>query len=192
MKLKDIILIIAILVLGYFVFQNFQSTKEWKAEKIKLETFYEAKFDTLNAHRNVLRDSITNLKALTDNVQKEGDSAQNVANKLRRSLIQLRRENPKTKDELIDNLLAQNQILESENKQLRKVIQKRDSAILIQGATINKLEKIIINRDNVIAVKDTFHIKTVELYEGVIKKQKTKSLLTKVGGIALVVLAMVI
>lgn len=169
-----ILLIIIIAVIGYFTWINNTSSKDFKEQLTKIETNYQYKLDSTKAIIDVLRDSITKDKLVSENLQKSGDSAQRIANTLRKSLNQLRREKPETKDGLIENLLAQNKLLERENKKLREVIQKRDSVIIIQGSTINRLETIIVNKDIQFEQLDTLRLKTVKLYEKDAKRQRNK------------------
>jgi hypothetical protein len=143
---KHLPYIIILGILAYFIWSNRQSNISSKLFIAKIESMeleYKSKLDSLNSKITILRDSINQEKQITSRIIKESKNLDEQAYTYRNKYNQLKKENPKTKDEIIENYKKRDIALLTENKKLQKSNKKKDTAIAIQYKTITKLETII-------------------------------------------------
>ena len=189
---KEILIIIVIIVLGFFVYQNSQDNKHFKNELKAINLNHKQKLDSLNSIIATLSDSIQKEKQVVQELEQSEQEAKNKANKWQYSYSQLKKQTPKTLRDSLNNYKAREKVLLSENKSLRQALKIADSAKAIQFKTITKLDMIVLNKDSIIKSQDLMHLKTVELYEKDQTKQQIKGAKKGVIGTILITIAIIL
>ena len=186
-KYKDIV-IIAILLLGaYFIYQNKVKSDKFDSKISSVENYYKIKLDSTYSALAVLSDSIKKYKAITNSLEKSEQKAKDKANNWKKSYSKLVKLTPKNLRDSLENYKLREKALLSENKHLRQALKKADSALYIKTKTITSLELKVKTQQSVIDTQEEFRLKTVEIYKKEVKKTRRQNVFLKIGGVLLVI-----
>lgn len=200
-NIKNILIIILILVASYFVYDGINSRLNNDKLQEELDQQQESidkatdSINKLNIVVDLKQKKVAKNEAKVDSLQQKEKTYQDQANYYKKSYKELLKEKPKTTKDTINNLQRREIVLLSENKALDSSnVNLRGQVSTLQIVTA-ELKEIVIAKDSIIKYKDiTIYHKDLMLgtYINVLKKEKKKSLFTKIGAGLLVVVAFLI
>jgi hypothetical protein len=197
-NLFNIVIVVALVALAFFVWDNSRDTgkldeelKEYREREKELKAEIKGLFVKI-----AFRDSLIALnKQKVLDVQKSEKVAKNEANAFKKSYKQLLKEQPKNLRDSLDNYIARDVVSHKRIKSLEQALSLADSAIAIQHITIQDLTLTSVDKDSIIVkLKGINQVKqsTIDAYEKEVRKQKRKGNLKGIAGIAIGILLILI
>ena len=189
----NIIVVIALGIVIYFLWTADQTTKELKSQLNSIEFKYDNKVDSLKLIISDLNDTIKKNEAIVQEIEKSEAAAKQTANQWKKSYNDLVKETPATLRDSLTNYMQRDVVSQKRIKNLEQALKFADSTKVIQYAIISDLKEVNTQKDVIIDAGVERLKSTVKAFEGENKKQRTKGRIEGgVGGILLTILIVIL